>query len=391
MRKKYGIFLSQDKRPKLFWGGVFCCLAIVVSTVMWSEQTVNQRDPFSYAIHTTNNGTFSISKINIISNTIEREIPIAFPIQYMTVDKDGTLYLTATRQIGIPKHEVYVVKPNSSRIKKLASLPHPYPSSVIPYGDFLYVVTGAPSSDETHIEKLTKKGRFLISILVNNASMMSDDSLQILSPTQANDFLPIYASSNVLLYVGENFKFQEDVVRKNELGILNTSRQSTEKVSSNFLPQYSSFSAINFIESCNKILAFPLGKPLDESKSLTTPNRDLLFLTLKTLTIAKKITLPVSISNVRYAPDSKKIFISSGESLLIFDPEKEVILKTLRFNSIIRYEYIGYNKLLLSVLDIDQKNKLVILDTTTNKIIREFPGNYGPISKRFFTMEDSND
>lgn len=360
----------------------FCISLIVFCGFLFSgcknneSRWINPED-ITYAIkYDQKESTYFLSKINLDTLKIEDEIKLKQVYQFISPDFQGGAFLTQTRSSQVPKNAVYYLENQSRKIQKISNLPSYLPSVIVKGTDEIFVLTGGPSSDDTKLEVLDSNMDHLKTILLQPFSHLSSYAMIFLDEhVMKKNFTNKVSKHESLLYCTESFN--NTPTSTNELFLLDLKLKKKILIKNKFLPSYGSISGLALNTAQKKLYVSPLVF-LTENNSENEVNKDVLVLSFPKMEIINKIETTDQTHYLIYIEEDKKLYVNHFNGISVIDTVTEKVINKFPF-WVNRYSYAGNSKLLASIKTKSGEKKLIIINTQTDKIIKEFQGEYGPI------------
>ncbi len=317
---------------------------------------------------------YDVVKINTKSLEIEQRIPTQYDYDDLTVDQAGDVLLCLSRQeMELLGKRVDILKFGKRRISSLIKTVEYGPSLAFRYRDYYFVLVGGNRSGELDLEKHALNGKLIQLLRLNdNAAMMADavdleKGVFYGGGTEFSRFGP----NNAAGYFSSIYPIKLDTF-----------------LPQNPIPVSDKFGVVTSVFwDDRRLLVFPNAQTIamDEPSTL---NQTILSYTKEKGVTEVNPELPSPIMDIEVDPMLHKL-INFNQGRIDFINLKTNTTNTLHTNLSSRFiEYVGNNKLILSHQGTNENlphngSKLVIIDTKTEKIVKEIPGNFGPISRNF--------
>jgi hypothetical protein len=359
---------------------IYLCLILIVSLAIISACKI---DPpykrLSFALKRDSNNNYKLLHIDVINNKIVKESPLKFRYQYITYDsKKNRVYLSRTRgDWGFYRQiDIYDIK--KQKLVKPIHTKYLGPSLVIPHGDDLVVIEeGGDQASGLYVCKYSTKGKFINETKLDNMANCYPD------------YIEIYDNKILLT---KNQLYMKTLYRTDsyfmEIELENLSIMRNEQFKA--IPELNGISTIAFNPSQNILYVGPYTVGLTKENRLI--NKSVYVFTFPDLNLVTKILTPGQPNEYKYVKETNKLYISHHRGFCVVDCSTNKIIKEWPY-SIYRMEYIGNNKMLLSLYGFVWKqregkwisepsdNKLIILDTLKDEVVKEFIGDFGPVAR----------
>jgi hypothetical protein len=322
-----------------------------------------------------------LTQIDLKTLEIKNEIKVNKPYSYLTLLKNGDVLLTYSHDATSLKQIVdkYSVKKN--KVTSFIKTKDYYPSVVIPYKSQKFVLMTAHSSADLRFEVFNRKGEY-------------KDTIQI-----AKEAMCIYGSimfsddkKTLWLFLDDFSDKTYDSIPR--LVSLNLDTKVTTNITTNFLNELSSIDAVAFNQSDKKIYVSSSSKKLNSDEEKTKINHDVYVYSYPDLKLLNQIPTGKQPDYLVFYPEQKKLYVSHGLSMSVIDTQTEKVIKTFPFHAK-RIEKVADDKLMIwhyehifgkdpntgaeTTLRVD--DKIIVLDVVNDKVLKEFVGHFGPISR----------
>ncbi len=342
---------------------------------------------FCYAIRTLpNHGGDVLSKINVQTGTIEKEIPLKHWYSYMALLPDKRVILCCSRDgdFGYKKF-VDCYDPKKNRISRFANTKYDDPAFAYGDGQHVCVVEGCYHSDELNLEIFGLHGERQKSILLHPTSMMFADAIT-----------PVFCKGQLSQLVMVNREFGKRAERPDKEAFvfwLNTQSQICHKQDVDLNRYFASVTGLVLDRERQMIY---MGADLkfndDAHPDPKDANTSICLFSYPDFAFKKRIELGKQPKRMVAVPEDHKIYVNQMKSISVIDTRTQTRIRKLPIQSI-NISYLGKSILCINAqedtlirlpsgtLTIKPgPENLIFLNTKTDQIIRKIPGNFSTLS-----------
>jgi len=317
---------------------------------------------------------YYIDRVNLIFNKIEHEIPTRKCYQFLYLHRNGDLYLSYYRSDVDFERDVDILRAKKNQIRGLLDTREVGASQVMSTKDRFYILVGGGSSGPTSFEVYKKTGKFMKSIQIDDDGFLDENTFCWDSKRK------------LLLFATQEFTKKVDDMH-NGFFFLNLMTSSLKKEPFNFDREFDSVAGMAISRKENKLYISPL-MSANLKKETKKINNYIYVLSYPEFRFLNKISVGENHypQDIVYLESVSKLYVNErGLGLSVIDGKTEKVVKRFPIH-IVRFSNVGHNKILMSVIQ-DHKPKLLIWDAKTDRIIKSFDGNYGPVSKPMLSTD----
>jgi len=321
-----------------------------------------------------------LTQIDLKTLQITNEIKVDKPYSYLTLLNNGDVLLTYSRDATSLKQIVdkYVLKKN--KVTSFIKTKGYYPSAVIPYKKQHFVLLGAHSSGTLSFDVFDKKGKYKSNLLLGKEAMCVYGSIVFLEDKET-----------LWLFL-EDYEPKLDSIPK--LVSINLKTKKIEIITTNLVSELSSIVSVVLNKKEKKVYISSSVKGREKIGDKTDVNYDVYVYKYPELILKNKIPTGKQPDYLVFYPEQKKLYVSHGLSMSVIDTQTEKVIKTFPFHAK-RIEKVADDKLMIwhyehifgkdpntgaeTTLRVD--DKIIVLDVVNDKVLKEFVGHFGPISR----------
>ncbi len=359
-----------------------CILSLVLICSGCTQKEPTSLPPYGYAIHFKEGKLgleYYLSQINLDTLKIVQEIKVPEAYQNLSLMPDGRLLLAKLRDEISLGRDLMMYDPYKNKVSKFAKSSYPCPMNAFPWEDKIIIMEGGNYSGPLTFEMFSQTGKSLKIFLVNSNAFLNESAFSI---NESN----LLCFPSVFMRGKEKFEtpYSYHANLKDNKSII------SEKIGSIKLE-----SLYDVILSCFLIKEERHLYILGTKEDNQTTNYLISVFDISTSKLLKKLSLSEPAGEMFLFKNN--IYLNEGDAINIISPKNLTSIKKVKIPSIFRMGCSGGNKILISSSKgiyktdlktgsetlIDSIGKLLILDTTTNTIVKEFKGNYGPVSTRW--------
>ncbi|HAR63614.1 MAG TPA: hypothetical protein DF296_08495 [Candidatus Margulisbacteria bacterium] len=328
----------------------------------------------------TRNGNlkYVVSQIDVSSNNIQDTIEVdkAYQFLYKTIDGDVLLVDGKIDMMLGKEIKKYIVA--EKKIIPFIKTKQYYPTTVSYYNGLFYVLLGAHDSGPLWIEVFDINGKFVKEVKLDNASMC------------------LYGSTYLDKKAGKLWLIAQDF-KKNTNGVPYIIIFDLKTFIFNCIvpPFDKEFHAVNSIAVNEKAKSIYLAPCVRLKDNKYIVNNYVYEYSFPSMNYINKIDVGNQPIDLIFVEKDNKLYVNDGINITVIDKIANKVIKTTQFYAF-RMEYIGNSKLLISTLKpinkidkitgtiqmIGSVEKLIMIDTKNDKILKEYDGSYGPISRK---------
>ena len=316
-----------------------------------------------------------LSHINLEDIDIEREVEVPHEYSYVFLKDSGNVVMVFSRNSSRLFNVIDEYNPEKDQLKKYIRTKDNYPSTILTHNDRHFVLIGGHHSGPLKLEVYKKNKKFIKSLELSKKAMSIYGSI-------------IAHKKELYIFINEFVNPEKD--DDPYLIKVNTETLAVEKKDYHFSDYFRAIDGVALHKSEKKIYIAPLAVQNFKKGE----NKSLFVFSFPEFDYLNKIDLGKQPDDVIYIPETDKLYINHGLSISVVECQTEKVIKVLPYHAY-RVEDVGGGKVMLShsehVFDTDEvtgtmttlyvDQKLVVIDTKTDTVLKEFVGEYGPISK----------
>lgn len=346
------------------------------STTKLSGDPTPRQYQFFYALRQDDANHFTVIRVNSKTLEVISKIPAKHTYHGISIDADGNALLNYSMNYPISEEkDVDIIRYGSNRIEKFITTQSYGPSKVIPLNCEYAVVTGGHRLSNLNLEFYNQTGQFIVNTHLDDFAFLIDSiaiyNNSLLIITDASRF----STQNISTFTEQKYAFVSSVDPK-------TKKQ-------NFVADFSKyFCAISGIAiDSDKAILYVASRTMPNKKNIHQSdeiNTYIYVFNLNNNQLIKKIQSDQQPFQLTLVESQKKLYVSHQTGISLIDTNKMEKINTLEFSTKWMFSVAG-NKLVLSHNDYDrQDHRLIVLDTRTDKVIKEYPGEFGPVSQCYY-------